>query len=314
MAHLVESMAYAGEVPWHGLGTKVDSNISVDGMLEKAGLNWNVKKVPLFMDCPDGTRHMHSKMALVREKDGFMDELSTVSQNWNPVQNQEAFELFEPFVRAGSLEMHTAGSLKGGRIVWGLAKMKDSFVLHNDDVTDNFLLLVNPHTFGARVHVRSTPIRVVCNNTLSLSINQVAKAEAYQTHKKPFDLEEMVEAMNMCTEEFKSYRDAANFISSIQYTDKKVKEYFDKVFPTFSKTETKSSKLAQKCFEVLETQPGSEYGRHTWWQAFNAVTFISDHKANVDVDRRITSTWFGQNSKRKQKALDLAVKYAEVAL
>ena len=48
MSHEVETMAYAGELPWHGLGTKVDGNIGVDGMLKEAGLDWNVVKVPSF--------------------------------------------------------------------------------------------------------------------------------------------------------------------------------------------------------------------------------------------------------------------------
>ena len=38
MAHMVETMAYAGELPWHGLGTKVEDNISVDDMLKESGL------------------------------------------------------------------------------------------------------------------------------------------------------------------------------------------------------------------------------------------------------------------------------------
>ena len=48
MAHNVETMAYAGETPWHGLGVKVDESIGVDGMLEAAGLNWTVSKAPTF--------------------------------------------------------------------------------------------------------------------------------------------------------------------------------------------------------------------------------------------------------------------------
>jgi hypothetical protein len=28
MSHLVETMAYAGEVPWHGLGKQVSDNMS----------------------------------------------------------------------------------------------------------------------------------------------------------------------------------------------------------------------------------------------------------------------------------------------
>lgn len=46
MAHLVETMAYAGEVPWHGLGVKVDDNLSPHEMMKAAGLDWTVSKRP----------------------------------------------------------------------------------------------------------------------------------------------------------------------------------------------------------------------------------------------------------------------------
>ena len=40
MVAAVETMAYAGEVPWHGLGTKVPHDLSTDEMLKKSGLDW----------------------------------------------------------------------------------------------------------------------------------------------------------------------------------------------------------------------------------------------------------------------------------
>ena len=46
MSALVETMAYAGEVPWHGLGTKVPHDLSTDDMLKQSGLDWSVEKLP----------------------------------------------------------------------------------------------------------------------------------------------------------------------------------------------------------------------------------------------------------------------------
>src|SRR3546814_20752542 len=41
--HLVESMAYAGEKPWHGLGNKLQPNRSIDDWKESAGLDWAIQ-------------------------------------------------------------------------------------------------------------------------------------------------------------------------------------------------------------------------------------------------------------------------------
>ena len=43
MAHMVETMAYAGKVPWHGLGEKVEDTLTPEEMLVKAGLDWSVR-------------------------------------------------------------------------------------------------------------------------------------------------------------------------------------------------------------------------------------------------------------------------------
>jgi phage/plasmid-like protein (TIGR03299 family) len=235
-----------------------------------------------------------------------------VSDRWEPCQNDEAFTIFEEFVDRNELEMHTAGSLKDGQIVWGLAKMKSQFVLFNEDVTEQYLLLVNPHQFGRAIHIRNTPIRVVCNNTLSLAVGRKAEISANQSHRNEFDAEAMKEAIGIVKLQLEKYSEMARFIGSKQYNDKTVEEYFDRVFPTMSK-EKEHSRNALVAMEVLETQPGAKYGEGTYWQAFNAVTYMSDHVLGKDPAKRLHSTWFGQSANRKIEALNLAVEYAEAA-
>lgn len=311
MAHEIETMAYAGEVPWHGLGVKVDSNLSVDLMLAAAGLRWRVIKVPTFYNV-DGKSFKTGKSALIREDDHQF--MSNVSDGWEPCQNNEAFAIFEEFVDRNELEMHTAGSLKNGKVVWGLAKMKDNFVLFDDDKTEQYLLLVNPHQFGQGIHVRSTPIRVVCNNTLSLSLGTASTVQATQNHRAKFDVEGMKETIGIAKLKLEKYYDMAKFISSKRYEEEKFKEFLGKVFPNYSSKEEKSSFLsrnAMRALEVVETQPGAEFGKGTWWQAFNAVTYLVDHELGRNNDTRLESAWFGVNKDRKNKALELAVEYAE---
>ena len=174
MAHMIEmingkaQMAYSGDVPWHGLGTKVPADLTPVQMLDAAGLNWSVEKVPAFAKVA-GKDVEVGRSALVRNVDNKI--LDVVSDDWNPIQNEEAFEFFNEFVAAGDMEMHTAGSLRDGQIVWGLAKVKDSFELFKGDQVDSYLLFSNFHRYGFSTDVRFTPIRVVCNNTLTLSLN-----------------------------------------------------------------------------------------------------------------------------------------------
>ena len=130
MAHMVETMAYAGELPWHGLGVKVDDGLGVDEMIKEAGLDWKVKKIPATAEF-DGQKIYSGHDMLVRESDG--QPLDMVKENWIPVQNSDAFEFFREFCDAGDMEMHTAGSLLGGKKVWVLAKLKDTFEVVSDE-------------------------------------------------------------------------------------------------------------------------------------------------------------------------------------
>lgn len=313
MAHNVETMAYAGETPWHGLGVKVDNDLSVEKMLEAAKLNWTVSKTPTYYKI-NNEEKATGKMALIRDTDNMF--LSNVSDNWEPCQNVEAFSIFEEFVDRNELEMHTAGSLKNGQIVWGLAKMKEKFALFNKDVTEQYLLLVNPHVFGQGIHVRSTPIRVVCNNTLSLSLGQASNVQSTQNHRSIFNVEAMKTAIGIAKIKLQKYEEMAIVLSSKSYNDESLKKFFGQIFPSHSIKEEKKDELsrnAQRALEVVETQPGSEYGKGTWWQAFNSVTYMVDHELGRNADTRLHSAWFGINKDRKNLALEKALEFAGAA-
>ena len=115
MAHMLEhdkSMAYAGETPWHGLGVRVSNDISVDEMMKAAGLDWTVEKIPTYATI-GGKKVQMDRSALVRSSDNTVFDL--VPNDWNEVQNHEAFEFYREWVENGGMEMHTAGSLDNGR-------------------------------------------------------------------------------------------------------------------------------------------------------------------------------------------------------
>jgi len=196
MAHLVETMAYAGEVPWHGLGVPVSNDLTPSQMMQKAGLDWKVRELESFVEF-DGKRVPTGQKSLIRETDGRI--LTNVGENWNPVQNETAFEFFSEYVMAGDMEMHTAGSLKDGQMVWALAKVKESFELFKGDQVDSYLLFSNPHQYGKSIDVRFTPIRVVCNNTLTYSLESKAERSIRVGHRVAFDASFVKEQLGLAT-------------------------------------------------------------------------------------------------------------------
>lgn len=318
MAHEIEmvggkaQMAYAGDVPWHGLGVKVLPDLAPDQMLEATGLNWNVRKIKAYaLDNLNDEVYDIGRSALIRSSDGKM--LDVVSEDWNPVQNEEAFDFFNEFVVAGDMEMHTAGSLKGGQIVWGLAKVKESFELFSGDQIDSYLLFSNFHKYGFSTDVRFTPIRVVCNNTLTLSLNSKVERMVKISHRKVFDPGNVKEMLGIATDKLQKYKEMAQFLGSKRAKNEDIVEYFKRVFPVTGSSDSKKeiSKNAQTAMEILHTQPGAKYAEGTWWQNFNTVTYMTDHIIGRSADNRLTSAWYGHNKGVKVKALELAVEMAE---
>lgn len=317
MAHEIEivdgkaQMAYVGATPWHGLGTKVPSDLTPIQMLEVAGLDWQVEKAPAFSVINDEVRAIN-RSALYRTNDNTI--LDVVSDDWNPVQNEEAFSFFNEFVAAGDMEMHTAGSLKNGQIVWGLAKIKQSFELFKGDQIDSYLLFSNFHKYGFSTDVRFTPIRVVCNNTLTLSLSSAVERMAKISHRTLFNPVAVKDMLGVATDKLEKYKDMAQYLGSKKAKEEDIVEYFTRIFPvTGSKNKKEVSKNATLAMDILHTQPGHEYAEGTWWQNFNAVTYMTDHLMGRSADSRLSSAWYGSNKNLKTKALELAVEMAEAA-
>ena len=318
MAHEVEmidgvaQMAYAGDKPWHGLGVEVSNDLTPEQMMRKAGLDWSVEKVDSFIDV-DGERIPTGQQSLVRSSDNKI--LTNVGGDWNPVQNSEAFEFFSEYVLAGDMEMNTAGSLKGGSNVFALAKVKDSFTILGEDQVDSYLLFSNPHQYGKAIDVRFTPIRVVCSNTLTFSLNSASKNFVKLNHRSVFDADQVKETLGIAHDKFSQYKEMAEFLSTRRFTAETLVQFCNDVFPyTHKESEVKTvkdlSKNARDAYEVLETQPGANFGEGTWWQALNSVTYLTDHKLGRNADTRMQSAWFGVNQSRKIKAANKAVEYA----
>jgi phage/plasmid-like protein (TIGR03299 family) len=318
MAHELEvvngkaKMVFVGETPWHGLGKQISPDLTPDQVLAEAGLDWEVSKVPAFANIA-GKQTAVGWSALVRSEDNKV--LDVVSDDWNPVQNQEAFEFFNDFIAEGDMEMHTAGSLRGGQIVWALAKVKDSFELFGGDRVDSYLHFTNFHKYGCSTDVRFTPIRVVCNNTLTLSLNTKVERMVKISHRREFDGDNVKLMLGVAQEKLSKYKEMAKFLGAKRYTADSMVDYFKSVFPVSGPENSKKeiSKSAKTALGVVDTQPGAEFARGSFWQLFNTVTYLTDHLAGKTADTRLQSAWYGSNKVLKTRALETAIEMAEAA-
>src|SRR5256885_16563312 len=47
MSHLVETMAYTGQTPWHQLGRALPKKQSIDVWAQAAGMQWKIQETPV---------------------------------------------------------------------------------------------------------------------------------------------------------------------------------------------------------------------------------------------------------------------------
>jgi|TARA_Y100000004_G_scaffold63785_1_gene71599 phage/plasmid-like protein (TIGR03299 family) len=345
MAHNIETMAYAGEVPWHGLGVKVGADLTPQEMLKQANLDWTVSKRSILTynnadsEKADDLIISDDYSVLVRDSDNSI--LGPCGPKFIPTQNADAFTFFKKFTEAGDMNMHTAGSLRGGRQVWGLAEINDGFTLPGDDRIEGYLLVSVSHEWGKSNEIRFTPIRVVCNNTLSMALADRSQPAFKMPHTKAFDEDLIVsaeKALGLASTRLDEYQESAEFLSSKQYNENKVVSYIadvmqpklamqEKILLESAKTsETKAietrletleklQRTPYKVYEALEQQPGANLksSKGTWWGAVNAVTYVVDHKWGHDRDAAMHNAWFGARASLKNRAMTKAIEYAQAA-
>lgn len=171
MSHELENandMVYVGATPWHGLGDKVESIDVLPNCL-----NWHVEKRNLAIALPDGTFQPSSFKAMVRDDTG--KELGVATDQYQPHQNEQLWQTFKEFCSAGNMTIETAGTLKGGRIVWILAKINKAFTIGRSDTQELYALIATAHDRSMNTISRPTVVRVVCWNTLTAALSDLSK-------------------------------------------------------------------------------------------------------------------------------------------
>ncbi|MEO7675063.1 MAG: DUF932 domain-containing protein, partial [Pyrinomonadaceae bacterium] len=299
--------------------------------IKAANLNWKVTKLPLY-----GTNGIlgvpvKGKYAVVREdKIGKQDAsvFGIVGEGYTPLQNEEAFTFFDTLVAEKNAAIyHTAGALGNGERIWILAKLPSNIIVRGDDIVNKYLLLSNNHNGKAGVQIKFTPIRVVCNNTLTaaLAYGTTLSIPHYRdVHARLQQAERMLGIINF---RFGEIEESFKQMARVQMNEYRVDKYLNEVFPdpldpskgVNLKKAADNRSLAKHLFAEGKgnKMPGVA---GTLWAAYNGVTELIDHRLsgfskrtdNTNDSRRLNSIWFGQGSAVKSRAFTVAMEKSVV--
>lgn len=336
MAHNIDTMAYYGERPWHGLGVELQGVATAAEMIKAAGLDWRVNLHPLRTV---GGIEVPEHFAVIRED--RKSSLGVVGKMFRPVQNVEAFDFFDAVVGDGQAVYHTAGSLGIGEKVWVLAKLPGELTPVEGDRVEKFLLLTNGHDGGFALRALFTPVRVVCQNTLNLALGQVWDANTTGgLSMKPKEgkekegvairhvgdmkakMEEARRILGLATRYYDALGQTFSRLAGFKISVKQASAVLDCLFPIKETERTTRDSMVgnagiqQKVRGFMEKGAGTEIAgvRGTGWGLYNAVTEYVDHgrttTGKTELEKtanRLESQWFGSGAKVKQQALDQIV-------
>ena len=227
------SMFYINEVPWHGLGARLNQPATAQEAIQAANLNWKVVKLPLFA----GSKRIPvvDRFAVVRRTGDLIlrsdPVLGVVSNEYTPLQNWRAFEFFDPIVGQNAAIYHTAGALGNGERVWILAKLPGHIRVAGDDITEKYLLLSNSHDGKSSVTIKFTPVRVVCQNTLTLALNDGSAwrvSHHSDIHQK---LKQAYEMLGLIHSKFDEMEQTFQAMSRVKLDSNRLAEYLAEVYP-----------------------------------------------------------------------------------
>ncbi len=318
MAHQVENMFSVKETPWHKLGVIVNEAPTAAEAIKMAGLNWQALTQPIYRKDGEEFKIVTTHKALVRNTDG--KQLSVVGTKFEPLQNDKAFEFFNPFIESGLASFETAGSLREGRTIWILARLNKAPIdVGSGDVVNKYLLLSNSHDGTMAIRTGFTPVRVVCANTLALTTqgNDSQLLRIRHTANLHDRLDNVQKIVNAADAKFEATAEQYRALTKKDVDQKSLEKYVEIVFGIKGMNEQRREIAKQNAVRsiqsLFETGRGMDLkaANGTYWGLYNAVTEYLSYDKGRDESSRLNSLWFGasriQNDIALKTALEMVV-------
>jgi phage/plasmid-like protein (TIGR03299 family) len=320
MAHGItetDKMFYVGEMPWHKLGVELPSLATAREAIEATGIDWKVYKEQVY-----SSQGKILKDYFLTIRDDTQEPLGCVGNLYNPLQNIEAFQFFDAVTQdPNGPKYETAGSLFGGRRIWIMARLPGFIQITKSDVIQEYIVLTNRHDGRGAVEMFWSPIRVVCNNTLTYAIN--SKGAGVKFRHIGEIANKVTAAQDALAIAQENHNDLIGLIQGMvdyEPTKQEVETVLEKLLPTAEgklvvSTQTKNAR--EKVRELISVgagnaEPGIE---GTLWAVYNGITEYADHvkvirpREGQDINEaRLNSLWWGSSAEFKTKALEECAK------
>lgn len=265
---------------WHMLGTVFeDDNVTTADMLRLAHMdNWNVRLEEIVLP----GRSEIDYYATVRDNpaDGLPDVLGVVKDKYRTYQNEDLFSFGDTILHGGG-RWETAGSIKGGRVVFGSLALDHDVVIDPTGVADkirSYLLVSSSHDGSLSIQASITPTRVVCQNTLTAALNGATQTYKFRhTAKAEGRIQSAREALGLAHKFMDALEVEAQALFAAEVDRQK---FFDIIATAYPKPDEdvkgsvkKWENKVDSLFAIYDSETVAGAGAAgTAWGAYNALT------------------------------------------
>lgn len=291
---------------YKGVGSTISDNMTVEEMVEVAGLNWQVYTSPIKY----GDRFEHEssyRKAIYREDTGKL--LDTVGSSWQPFQNLRIVETFNTFCRDNALAIDHLGSLDQGRCVFATAFLNEQFSIFGcDDITSK-ILLTNYHKQGYGLKIDLMAIRLVCKNGMTLPVRVGSKVIS---HVGFYDNQKVSQTLAGAKNNFKQYQQQSEVLAQTPIDDAQAVMLLINSFGVPGLPLEEQPKVVQTCFNLFKGEgQGSELlsAYQTAWGLLNSVTEYTCHKSQIrgGMETHLSSLWMGSKGNKQNSFMNQLV-------
>jgi phage/plasmid-like protein (TIGR03299 family) len=314
MAHEItntDKMVYYGTKPWHDLGIEMP-NVMTAAECYDAAFGWHVLQKELYFKDPNDvfTKAPAEYVANVRSDTNEL--LGIVSDQYKVVQPLDAFTFFDDVTMDPNGPKYvTAGSLKGGKKMWMLAKMPQFIEITDTDKYEDYLLLANSFDGSTGLQMLWTPVRVVCNNTLTMAMNRakgIYKCKHYTGSIETLRAQDFLGIMRQNALDLKQF---SMDLLNVAVDADAAKGFFVDLFPDSIVAQLPGQKAKGPVMKLMDLWESSrndlQEQQGTAYYALNMVTDYIDHGTSFrSADTRMESLLMGQKSELKERAVELA--------
>lgn len=288
---------YGKATPWHDLGTVVEGKLTAQDAIVEAGLDWSVEQrdAVVRVSGGDGTKSEYAvvpnQFHNMRTSDKHV--VGTVGNRYHVLQNREAFTFMDDLADDSRPKYVSAGSLFGGSTVWMLMQLPEQINLtdSDDESINQYILLRNSHDGSTAVTAAVTPIRVVCNNTLTMALQGTRRQyNVRHTQTMQGKLTEANKVLGIAKGYGKALEAVGKEMIAASFSNAEFDAFLESLVPTEDKMRELASSDKEKhagltralnkqdeIKSIYHNTPDLQNIKGTKWGAFQAIVDYNDH-------------------------------------